>query len=44
MSLVCLIFGHRWVSFHAEQCPLEYRVCNRCDRFRHVCNKIGANQ
>jgi hypothetical protein len=40
MRLLCLIFGHRWDTFTAEQCPEVYRMCLRCDLIQHVCNEI----
>jgi hypothetical protein len=40
MSLLCLILGHRWETFTAEQCPEIYRVCERCDQIEHVCNGV----
>jgi hypothetical protein len=38
--LRCL-FGHRWLAFHAEQCPVKYRICLRCGAIRHACNGRG---
>jgi hypothetical protein len=46
VTLLCLLFGHRWRKFNAEQCPLPYAVCERCETARHRCNEIkwGAKQ
>jgi hypothetical protein len=40
---LCVILGHRWEIFTAEQCPDISRVCERCDLMEHVCND-GGNQ